>query len=103
MYRTIQRIYTLPDDTRIFLCHDYPEEGQEPLSVITVGEEKAHNSQIRPETSLEEYVKKREARDKSLNVPKLLYPSIQTNMRLGDFGVKSPNGLQYIKIPVNAL
>jgi hypothetical protein len=50
-----------------------------------------------------EYVKKREARDATLAVPKLLFPSIQTNMRLGDFGVKSENGFQYIKIPVNAL
>ncbi len=103
LYNTIQRIYTLPDETRVFLCHDYPQEGDQPLAMITVGEEKAQNVQIRPETSLEEYVEKREARDKSLNVPKLLFPSIQTNMRLGDFGVKSPNGLQYIKIPVNAI
>jgi glyoxylase-like metal-dependent hydrolase (beta-lactamase superfamily II) len=103
MYRSIQRIYTLPDETRIFLCHDYPKEGDAPLSMITVGEEKQQNAQLRPETTEEEYITKREARDKTLAVPKLLFPSIQTNMRLGDFGVKSPNGLQYIKIPVNIL
>lgn len=103
MYKTIQRIYTLPDDTRIFLCHDYPKEKGRQLHMITVGEEKAQNIMIRPETSLEEYVKKREIRDAKLAVPKLLYPSIQTNLRLGDFGVKSSNGLQYIKIPVNSI
>lgn len=103
MYNTIQRIYTLPDETRVFLCHDYPKEGQKALSTITIGEAKKTNAQLRPETTLEEYVQKREARDKSLSVPRLLYPSIQTNMRLGDFGVKSANGLQYIKIPINIL
>ena len=103
MYHTIQRLYTLPDRTRLFLCHDYPNAGHEPLSCISVGQTKKGNVQIRPDTSLNEYVAAREARDKTLNVPKLLYPSIQTNMRLGDFGVKSANGLQYIKIPINAM
>ncbi len=103
MYKTIQRIYTLPDETCIFLCHDYPKKEEQQVSRITVGEEKAQNIMIRPETSLEEYVEKRETRDKTLAVPRLLYPSIQTNLRLGDFGVRSSNGLQYIKIPVNAI
>ena len=101
MYRTVQRIYTLPDETRVFLCHDYPEAGGQPIAVTTLAQEKAENVQIKPETSLDEFSEKRRARDKSLAAPKLLYPSIQTNMRLGDFGVRSPNGLQYIKIPVN--
>lgn len=103
MYQTIQRFYSLPDETRIFLCHDYPKEGDIAKAVISVGEAKANNVMIKPDTTMEEYVEKREARDSKLSVPKLLYPSIQTNMRLGDFGVKSPNGLQYIKIPVNAI
>jgi glyoxylase-like metal-dependent hydrolase (beta-lactamase superfamily II) len=103
MYETIQRFYSLPDETRMFLCHDYPKDGEQAKAVITVGEAKATNVMIKPDTSMEEYIEKREARDSQLPVPKLLYPSIQTNMRLGDFGVKSPNGLQYIKIPVNAI
>ncbi|MFK7866214.1 MAG: MBL fold metallo-hydrolase [Alphaproteobacteria bacterium] len=103
MYETIKRIYTLPDETRIFLCHDYPKDGEKPQAMVTVKNQKEHNIQLRPDTSLAEYVKLREARDKTLSVPKLLFPSIQTNMRLGDFGVKSQNGIQYIKIPVNAL
>ncbi len=60
-------------------------------------------SSFTPDTEFSEYVAKREARDATLSVPKLLYPSIQTNLRLGEFGVKSKNGLQYIKIPINAL
>lgn len=100
MYKSIQRLYTLPDNTRLFLCHDYPQQGSQAVSCITVGEEKQQNVMITPQTTLEQYVRKREARDKTLRVPRLLFPSIQTNMRLGDFGVKSANGLQYIKIPV---
>lgn len=103
MYKSIQRIYSLPDEQRIFLCHDYPAQGAKPLYCITVGEEKKTNVMVKPETSLEDYVSRRQTRDKTLAVPKLLYPSIQTNMRLGDFGVKSANGLQYIRIPVNAI
>jgi glyoxylase-like metal-dependent hydrolase (beta-lactamase superfamily II) len=103
LFKTIQRFYTLPNDTTMYLCHDYPASGNEPLEHITVGEEKEKNVQIQPDTQYEEYVAKREARDATLSVPKLLFPSLQTNLRLGDFGVKSQNGLQYIKIPINAL
>lgn len=103
LFKTIQRFYTLPDETKVYLCHDYPEEGNDPINVITIGQAKTENTQVRPESSFEEYVAKREARDATLAVPKLLFPSIQTNFRLGDFGVKSQNGLQFIKIPVNAL
>lgn len=103
MYDSIQRIYRLPDSTRIFLCHDYPAPGKAPVHCLTVGEQKQQNSMIRPETTAEEYAAKREARDRTLAVPRLLYPSIQTNMRLGDFGARAANGLHYIRIPVNAL
>ena len=103
LFKTIQRFYSLPDETTIYLCHDYPQEGSAPLVHITVGEQKATNVQIQPNTKYEEYVTKREARDATLSVPKLLFPSLQTNLRLGDFGVKSESGLQYIKIPINAL
>ena len=100
LFKTVQRFYSLPDDTNIYLCHDYPKEGNDPLVSITVGEQKSSNVQIKPDTEYEDYVAKREARDATLAVPKLLFPSLQTNLRLGDFGVKSDNGLQYIKIPI---
>lgn len=103
LFNTVQRFYTLPDETVVYLCHDYPKDGESPLESITIGEQKNSNKQIRPDTEFSEYVAKREARDATLSVPKLLYPSIQTNLRLGEFGVKSKNGLQYIKIPINAL
>ncbi|MFK8011812.1 MAG: MBL fold metallo-hydrolase [Marinicellaceae bacterium] len=103
LYNSIQQIYTLPDDTTMYLCHDYPLEGQEPQSTTTVGIQKQGNKMLNEQTSLDEFQTKRIARDKTLNVPKLILPSIQTNMRLGSFGPKHSNGIQYIKIPLNSL
>jgi glyoxylase-like metal-dependent hydrolase (beta-lactamase superfamily II) len=103
MYQTIQRIYSLPDDTRIFLCHDYPQQGFEPLAMTTVGYQKNHNIQIKHTTNMNDYIALRTQRDETLSIPKLLYPAIQANMRLGSFGNPHKNGLQYLKIPVNAL
>jgi len=103
LYDSIQRIFTLPDETNMYLCHDYPSQGVEPLSQTTIGVQKSSNKMLSSKTTLEEFVKLREARDKTLNVPKLILPSIQTNMRLGDFGAKSGNGIQYLKIPINIL
>ena len=103
LYNTIQRFFTLPDDTVVYLGHDYPKEGSEPLSTLTIKEAKETNKQIRPDVPLAEYVEKREARDATLAVPKLLLPAIQANLRNGQFGAPSTNGKQFIKIPVNAI
>lgn len=103
LFETVQRFYTLDDDTRVFLAHDYPQEGKDPLVYTTIKEAKASNIQIRPETSVDEYVSKREARDATLNVPKLLLPAIQANLRNGQFGNAASNGMQFVKIPVNAI
>ena len=103
LYNTIQRFFTLPDDTTVYLGHDYPKEGAAPLSTVSIKEAKETNKQIRPEVTLQEYVEKREARDATLAVPKLLLPAIQANLRNGQFGEKSEGGKQFIKIPVNAI
>ena len=103
LYNTIQRFFTLPDDTTVYLGHDYPKEGAEPLSTVSIKEAKETNKQIRPEVTLQEYVEKREARDATLAVPKLLLPAIQANLRNGQFGAPSAGGKQFIKIPVNAI
>ncbi len=103
LYQSIQRMYQLPDDTQVYLCHDYPQEGQKPIAVTTVGEQKTKNKMLKKDTTLEEFVSVREARDKTLAVPKLILPSLQTNMRLGSFGPKAANGIQYLTIPVNVL
>ena len=103
LYNTIQRFFTLPDDTTVYLGHDYPKDGEAPLSTVSIKEAKETNKQIRPEVTLQEYVEKREARDATLAVPKLLLPAIQANLRNGQFGEKSEGGKQFIKIPVNAI
>lgn len=103
LYNTIQRFFTLPDDTVVYLGHDYPKEGSAPLSTVSIKEAKETNKQIRPEVTLQEYVEKREARDATLAVPKLLLPAIQANLRNGQFGAPSAGGKQFIKIPVNAI
>lgn len=103
LFNTIKRFYTLPNSTLVYLGHDYPQEGASPIASVTIGDSKANNKQIQAHTKLEEFVQKREARDKSLAVPKLLLPSLQANMRNGQFGAVSDAGTQFVKIPVNAL
>ncbi len=103
LFNTIQRFYTLPDETVVHLGHDYPAKGNAPLSSITIGQAKQENMQIKPDTKLEDYVARREARDATLAVPKLLLPGLQANLRNGQFEESKKSGLQFIKIPVNAL
>jgi glyoxylase-like metal-dependent hydrolase (beta-lactamase superfamily II) len=103
LYQSIQKIYQLPNDTPIYLCHDYPEEGETPNYLTSVAEQKTNNKMLKANTSLAEYIAKREARDKELSVPKLILPSIQSNMRLGDFGEPAENGIRYIRIPLGQL
>ncbi len=103
LYHTIQRFFTLPNDTTVYLGHDYPKQGELPVSTVTIKQAKETNTQIRPDVTLQEYVQKREARDATLAVPKLLVPAIQANLRNGQFGAPSESGKQFIKIPVNAI
>lgn len=103
LYQSIQKIFSLGDHTRIYLCHDYPEAGQEPTWMTTVAEERKNNTMINDGISKEQYIKLRSERDKNLAVPRLLLPSIQVNLRAGDLGEPEQNGIQYIKIPLNQL
>lgn len=103
MYHSIQKLYALPDETVMYLCHDYPAEGQSPRNSFTVAEQKKHNKMIKADTTLAEYTELRQKRDAGLAVPRLILPSIQTNMRLGAFGSVSEQGTQFIKIPINQL
>lgn len=103
LFDTVKRFYTLADETIVYLGHDYPKPGDEPMAATTIGESRQHNRQIQTETELEEFVSKREARDNSLAVPKLLLPALQANMRNGQFGAPSDQGQQFVKIPVNVL
>ncbi len=102
LYLSIQRIYQLPDDTTIYLCHDYPVD-RAAISSVPITEQKSSNIMLNAKTTLAEFVAKRKSRDQELGVPKLILPSIQTNMRLGKFSQPEHNGIQYIRIPINQL
>lgn len=100
LFASIQKLYNLNDQTKLFLCHDYPDDGEAPICCVTVGEQKQNNVQITSETSLNEYVKKRTERDNTLSVPKLIYPSIQLNINAGRLPKPQKNGQRFIKMPI---
>ena len=101
LYRSIQKILSYPDETRIFVCHDYPPSSREVKWSTTVGEQKENNVHVKTSILEDEFVKIREARDKTLNMPKLIIPSIQVNMRAGNLPPPEDNGSVYIKVPIN--
>ena len=103
LYRSIQKILSYPDETRIFVCHDYPPSSREVKWSTTVGEQKENNVHVRTSILEDEFVKIREARDKTLNMPKLIIPSIQVNMRAGNLPPPEDNGSVYIKVPINSI
>lgn len=103
LYHSIQKLLSLPDDTKIYICHDYPPEGEKPSCVATVAEHKKNNSMVSESVTEAEYVTARNKKDIGKEVPKLLLPSIQFNLRAGSFGDKEDNGINYIKIPIDQL
>jgi glyoxylase-like metal-dependent hydrolase (beta-lactamase superfamily II) len=101
LYESIQRIYRLPETTRLFLCHDYRPGGR-PLRVeTTVGEQKESNVHLNARTRKAEFVALRRARDAALEAPALLWPSIQVNIRAGALPPPEANGISYLKIPLD--
>ena len=103
LYRSIQKILSYPDDTLIFVCHDYPPTSRKVEWVTTVGEQKKKNIHVKTSIGEDEFVKVREARDKTLNMPKLIIPSIQVNMRAGNLPPAEDNGDVFIKVPINSM
>ena len=104
LYQSIQKIFALPDDTRVFVGHDYKAPGRDQFAwETTVGEQKAKNIQIAAGVSEDEYVAMREAKDKTLAMPRLIVPSLQVNMRAGHMPPAEDNGATYLKIPINML
>ncbi len=102
LYRSIQKLFALPSDTRMFLCHDYLPEGRERyVWETTVGEQKRANIHIGGNITEDEFVSMREARDKTLGLPKLILPSVQVNMRAGELPPPEDDGHHYLKIPIN--
>ncbi len=103
LYRSIQRILSLPEQTVLYLCHDYETESRDSFCCrTTVADERHSNIHVRDAVSEEEFVTFRRARDKDLAAPRLLLPSVQFNMRGAAFAPPEDNGMQYLKIPVRA-
>ena len=104
LYRSAQRLLSLPPETRLFMCHDYLPEGRsEYVWQTTVAEQREANVHMHDGIGEDEFVAMREARDKTLAMPKLILPSVQVNMRAGHMPPPDDNGVTYLKIPVNAL
>ncbi|MGJ8561401.1 MAG: MBL fold metallo-hydrolase [Litorimonas sp.] len=102
LYQSIQKLFELPDETRMFLCHDYKAAGRDYFEwETTVGMQKSSNVHIREGISESEFVEMRNARDKTLGLPKLILPSIQVNMRAGELPPPEDDGHHYLKIPIN--
>lgn len=101
MYDSIQRLYELPEETRVFVGHDYQPGGRDLRWETTIGEQKAQNIQLRSDTTREEYVAFREARDSNLEAPQLLFQSVQVNIDAGKLPDPHDNERRYLRIPIN--
>jgi len=103
LYKSIQKILSLPDETRLFVCHDYMPNGRAVSWQTTVAEQKLKNIHIGGDITEAEFVKLREERDKTLSSPTLIMPSIQVNMRAGNMPPSEDNGSTYLKLPISGL
>ncbi|POF63723.1 putative metallo-hydrolase [Novacetimonas maltaceti] len=102
LYRSIRRLLSLPEQTRLFLCHDYKAPGRDSFAwETTVGAERAHNVHVHEGVGEDEFVAMRTGRDATLSMPNLLMPSVQVNMRGGHLPEAEENGTRYIKIPID--
>lgn len=103
LFRSVRHLLEFPDETRLFMCHDYPGEARAHRCETTVGEQKRENIHVHEGISEEEFVAMREKRDATLDMPRLILPAIQLNVRAGQFPPAEENGTVYFKIPVNTL
>ena len=104
LYQSIQKLFELPDDTVVYLCHDYQAEGRDYYHFkTTIKEQRENNIHVGGGATEEDFVKMRNARDATLAMPHLILPSVQLNMRAGEFPPAEDNGTVYFKIPINKL
>jgi len=104
LYRSIRRLLSLPDETRMFLCHDYKAPGREAFVwETTVGAQKAHNVHAHDGVPEDDFVAMRTKRDAALDLPNLILPSVQVNVRGGRLPPPESNGARYLKIPIDVL
>jgi glyoxylase-like metal-dependent hydrolase (beta-lactamase superfamily II) len=102
LYRSIRRLLSLPPQTRMFVCHDYPPAGRKPTAETSVADQRAHNIHMHDGVDEAAFVAMRTARDRQLSMPVLILPAVQINMRAGNLPPAEANGVAYLKIPVNA-
>lgn len=103
LYASMQRILALPPETRVFVCHDYPPAGRAPAWESTVAQQRAANIHVRDGITEAQFVQMRQARDATLDVPTLILPSIQVNIRAGQLPPPEDDGVSYLKIPLNVI
>jgi glyoxylase-like metal-dependent hydrolase (beta-lactamase superfamily II) len=103
LYRSVRKLLALPAETRLFVCHDYPPDGRGPRWETTVREERLANIHVRDGVAEDAFVTMRTARDATLDMPVLLLPSVQVNVRAGEMPPAEANGVSYLKIPVDAI
>lgn len=104
LYRSIQHIFELPGDTRLFMCHDYKAPGRDDYRwETTVVEERNKNVHVGAGSTEDGFVAMREERDKTLGMPTLILPSVQVNIRAGELPPKEDNGVRYLKVPIDQL
>lgn len=103
LYKSIKKILSYPDSTNLYMCHDYPPTDRQVIDKTTVREQRENNIHIHDGVTEDQFVQMRKARDATLEVPVLLLPSIQVNIRAGTMPPKEDNGTSYMKIPINLL
>ena len=103
LYKSIQRILSLGDDTLLYLCHDYPPQSRSRQCCVSVKEQREHNIHVRDGIGADEFVAMRTERDQTLDMPALIIPAIQINIRAGRYPEPDSNGIRYLKMPLNVL
>lgn len=103
LYASVQKVLSLPSETRLFMCHDYPPNARPVAFETTVAEQRAHNIHVHDGISQAQFVEMRTRRDATLEMPVLILPAVQVNIRAGDMPPPEANGTSYLKIPINAL
>jgi len=103
LYASVQKVLSLPSDTRLFMCHDYPPNARPVAFETTVAEQRAHNVHVHDGITQSQFVEMRTRRDATLEMPVLILPAVQINIRAGEMPPPEANGTAYLKIPINAL
>jgi glyoxylase-like metal-dependent hydrolase (beta-lactamase superfamily II) len=103
LYRSVRQLYELPPTTRVFVCHDYSPGGRAPRCETTIAEQRASNTHLRDGVTEDAYVRMRTTRDATLDVPNLILPAVQVNIRAGKLPATEADGVSYLRVPVNVI